>query len=229
MLTRLRSAIVTGRQDGGPVLPALLVVMMAVMFAGHPLAAMGFLWPITALVVVTLFLITLLCWHDRVALVVSMAALVARAITAVMEMFDVTYITEVMNVAAAILAMGALAWVISGVVFGPGRMTIYRVNGAVLLYLAIAAIFSWLYRLVAIFVPGSFSGIEFRLGDAATGYHYTYFSLTTLTTLGFGDIVPVSPIARSLATMEAVIGQLYIAIILGRILTIYSAHRKEDS
>jgi len=228
MLTRLHRAILTGRRERDPVLPALLAVMMAVMFVGHPLAAMGFLVPITLLMVVALFLIILLCWHDRVALAVSLAALIARAITGVMELFDVTYATEVTNAFAAILAMGSLAWVISGVVFGPGRMTIYRVNGSVLLYLAIAAIFSWLYRLVAIFVPGSFSGMEFRLGDLATGYHYTYFSLTTLTTLGFGDIVPVSPLARSLTTMEAVTGQLYIAIILGRILSLYSDHRRDD-
>jgi len=53
-----------------------------------------------------------------------------------------------------------------------------------------------------------------------------YFSLTTLTTTGFGDIVPVHAIARSLATLEAVIGQLYPATLLARLVTLEAQNRR---
>jgi hypothetical protein len=50
--------------------------------------------------------------------------------------------------------------------------------------------------------------------------HRLYFSLTTLTTTGYGDIVPVDPFARSLANLEAVIGPFYLAITVARLVTL---------
>jgi hypothetical protein len=47
-----------------------------------------------------------------------------------------------------------------------------------------------------------------------------YFSFTTLTTLGYGDILPVSPVARSLATSEALFGQLYPAVMIARLISL---------
>ena len=47
-----------------------------------------------------------------------------------------------------------------------------------------------------------------------------YFSMTTLTTLGYGDILPVKPVARSLATLEGLIGQLYPAVLIGRLVSL---------
>lgn len=53
-----------------------------------------------------------------------------------------------------------------------------------------------------------------------------YFSLTTLTSTGYGDILPVHPAARSLANLEAVIGQLYLAILLARLVSQHSSNVK---
>ena len=53
-----------------------------------------------------------------------------------------------------------------------------------------------------------------------------YFSLTTLTTTGYGDIVPVDPFARSLANLEAVIGPFYLAITVARLVTLELADRR---
>ena len=57
--------------------------------------------------------------------------------------------------------------------------------------------------------------------------YFTYFSFVTLTTVGYGDTVPVDPIARSLATLEATLGQLFPAIILARLVSIEVAERDE--
>src|SRR5262249_43270554 len=110
-----------------------------------------------------------------------------------------------------------------------GRITSHRVRGAVVLYLTIAMAFAWLYRLIAELVPGAFSGLEFHPGGVFAINSYNYFSLTALTTLGFGDIAPVNPVPRSLTTLEAVIGQLSPAIILARLLTFYSEGKKQGA
>jgi hypothetical protein len=54
-----------------------------------------------------------------------------------------------------------------------------------------------------------------------------YFSFATLTTLGYGDIVPVSAIARTLATLEAITGQLYLAVLVARLVGLHIAESLE--
>jgi hypothetical protein len=61
--------------------------------------------------------------------------------------------------------------------------------------------------------------------DAALASNLIYFSFATLTTTGYGDVFPVHPIARSLCNLEAVIGQLYPATLLARLVTLEMAHR----
>ena len=50
-----------------------------------------------------------------------------------------------------------------------------------------------------------------------------YFSFSTMTTAGYGDIVPIHPLARSMANAEAIVGQLYIVLLIGRLLTLHLA------
>ena len=61
-----------------------------------------------------------------------------------------------------------------------------------------------------------------RLGKEPAGVEF-YYSLVTMTTLGYGDIVPVTPAARSLTTLEAVVGQLYLAVLVARLVGLHVA------
>ena len=124
---------------------------------------------------------------------------------------------------------GVLAWasvcaVVVSAVFGPGRITHYRIQGAIVLYLAFASMFAELYRPVDFVAPRAFSGMSGGT-EATSVAAMTYFSLTTLTSTGFGDIVPVHPWARSLANFEAVVGQLYPATVVARLITLELADR----
>jgi hypothetical protein len=97
------------------------------------------------------------------------------------------------------------------------------VNGAFCGYLLIALAFGHLYCLTEAFRPGSFLITQEQLGPLPTDEDrrhslLTYFSLLTLTTVGYGDIIPRSPPARSLAWMEAVIGQFYVAVIIAQLI-----------
>jgi hypothetical protein len=95
--------------------------------------------------------------------------------------------------------------------------------------LAIAIIFAWIYRLIAFVVPAGFSGLKFAAGQHGALSPFLYYSLTSLTTLGLGDITPVNAFARSLTVLEALLGQLFPAVVLARILTLYTddKHRED--
>ena len=112
-----------------------------------------------------------------------------------------------------------LIWVVTRAVFGPGRITYHRVIGAILLYLTIGIVFVALYTLVGALAPGSFTGIKVH-DRVSLPPDLVYFSFVTLTTLGYGDIVPVHPFARSLSNLEAILGQLYPATLLARMVSL---------
>jgi Ion channel len=118
-----------------------------------------------------------------------------------------------------------LASVVGQAVFGHGRVTFHRIQGAIAFYLLIAVIFAYFYLLLVTPVPNAFNQ-SIVLNDSFGASRLLYFSFATLTTTGYGDIAPVHPLARSLANLEAVIGQLFPATLLARIVTLELAQRR---
>ncbi len=101
------------------------------------------------------------------------------------------------------------------------EITSDTVWGAMCAYLMIGLICAIAYAWLEEFAPGSFRGIA-GTGSAAT-WEFVYFSMVTMTTLGYGDITPVHEMARSLATLEAVLGQFFVAVLVARIVAIMSS------
>ena len=103
-----------------------------------------------------------------------------------------------------------------------GPTTSHRIMGAVAAYLLIGMIWCVAYYVVAIWIPGAFS-IQ---GSSGSGHieplqsQLFYFSFVTLTSTGFGDITAVHPIARMLAILEGVVGQLFPAILIARLVSL---------
>jgi hypothetical protein len=117
-----------------------------------------------------------------------------------------------------------LAVVVARTVFAGGRVSFHRIVGAVLLYLLIALAFVSLFMLVGLLVPNAFSGLVFEDNEKLAS-NLIYFSFVTLTSTGYGDIYPVHPIARSLCNLETIIGQLYPATLLARLVSLEIAGR----
>ncbi len=104
-------------------------------------------------------------------------------------------------------------------VFQARRITRHQLLGAVVVYLNVALLFVGAYDSLNQIFPGAFT---ISTGAPLQSGELVYFSLTTLTSTGYGDILPVHPLARSLANLEAVAGQLFLAIFLARLVSQHS-------
>ncbi|HEX9328908.1 MAG TPA: ion channel [Reyranella sp.] len=124
-----------------------------------------------------------------------------------------------LQAAAWLLIALVIIWTVARAVFEPGRITYHRVVGAILLYLTIGLVFVALYSLVGAASPNAFNGLTVT-AQVSLPSDLIYFSFTTLTTVGYGDIVPVHPVARSLSNVEAIVGQLYPATLLARLVSL---------
>jgi hypothetical protein len=103
-----------------------------------------------------------------------------------------------------------------------GPVTSQRIQAAVAAYLLLTSAFALGYILISFLIPGAFKFPDNppKIDDPRFGYIFHYFSISTITTLGYGDIVPVHPFSRTLATIEALVGQLYPAILLARLVSL---------
>lgn len=210
-----------------PSLMVLLFVQLGLIFGIAPLLSSGIDIPVRILIALFLGVIFIVVVSSPglwpailavVALLLSAAAIIARQT-------NETDLTDWVGAGGGFLAVATLNWVVAKSVFAPGRINEYRIIGAIVLYLNFIAIFAILFRLIAERVPGSFSGMPAHFTPTTSVGDLIYFSATTITTAGYGDITPVNPWARSLSNLEAITGQLYPAIILARVITLYTPKR----
>jgi 4-amino-4-deoxy-L-arabinose transferase-like glycosyltransferase len=133
----------------------------------------------------------------------------------------------VLRVASLMLFLGVVTGAVLYKVLRKGRVTAHRVGGAIAVYLMLGLLWASAYSLVFIHDPESFDlGRPIEATDElseiqtqGTG-RLVYFSFVTMTTLGYGDVTPRSEIAGSLAILQALTGQIYLAVILARIVSL---------
>jgi hypothetical protein len=118
---------------------------------------------------------------------------------------------------ASLVCYGLITLLVLAQVFRAGPVTAHRIQGAIAVYLLLGLSWAATYELLSLVRPGAFAGSGME-GD--TSRSWTYYSFVTLTTVGYGDITPVHPLARSLAVFEALTGQLYPAILLARLVSL---------
>jgi len=97
-------------------------------------------------------------------------------------------------------------------------------------YLMLGLMWTMAYWLVDQLTPGGAFSFNTNAGTRSmNGFTGFYFSFITLSTVGYGDITPVSRIARWLAAMEAMTGLLYVAVLIARLVSLYSSPKSDDS
>jgi len=102
-----------------------------------------------------------------------------------------------------------------------------RLVGAICVYLLLGLIWAVAYTMLEMISPGSFGGFT-PLQGRGWDSEWLYFSFVTMTTLGYGDILPVSATARALAYMQAVFGQLYVAILVAGLVSALISSRQSS-
>jgi hypothetical protein len=109
-------------------------------------------------------------------------------------------------------------------VFGPGEINHHRIAGAVFIYLNVALLFALAFAGLRLIAPDALAGLSPDIPNRISDM--VHFSFATLTTIGDGPIVPQTPFARSLADLEAIIGHLFPAILLSRLVGLHLSHSK---
>jgi hypothetical protein len=120
------------------------------------------------------------------------------------------------RVSTGLLAILMITVVLLWQVFRSGPVTAMRVQGAIAAYLCLGYGWAHAYHLVSLSIPGAFNSVGSDVSAVSTWVNYSFGMLTTI---GYAGIVPVLPIAHTLCTGEAVMGQLYLAVLVARLVS----------
>ena len=121
---------------------------------------------------------------------------------------------------------GFFAVVILGYALGAGKVTADRIYAAICVYLLLGYAFAFAYSLIEEIWPGSVATVSVVAPDDLVSrvMQMRYFSFVTLATVGYGDIVPHTQMARTIALLEAMLGQFYLVALIGRLVGLHIVH-----
>ena len=201
-------------------LQIVLIFVVTPLMEMHALGHWALQTSLIALAAVSVFVVA----RGGMARLLILAALAAMLLLPAGElMLGMADPLRLPRTAAGLLFVGTLTWVVAGVVFAGGQVSLHRIQGAIVVYLNLALGFAVIFDSLPVLIAKPFAGT----GAAGEFGSMLYFSLTTLTTTGFGDVVPLHPIARSLANLESMVGQLFPATLLASLVGQHLMHRGE--
>lgn len=207
---------------------AAILTAALVLFVFEPVLAgeRGIPWGLSAVSLLLLVGSLRAVWEDRaffrVVVVLGAGYWVCEALEPLAP--------DALPIATDVFGLAFLGATIGGIlsdIFRRTEITADTVFGASAVYLLIGLWFARGFMLIAHVEPGAFAvsdalDVELQQDDFRSSGLLYYFSLITLTTVGYGDIAPVSPVARNLAAVEAVIAQLFIAAVIARLVGLYT-------
>jgi Ion channel len=204
-----------------PLLTVLTLLLLILLFIAAPLEAAGIVAfeGFGFVVALGMFGCALIISASPIAFTALLVAFCMNAAAAILRIRAHSILDIYLVAGAWFILAATLGWVVAHAVFAPGRVNYHRVVGAVLLYLLIGLLFVSLFVFVGVLVPKSFAGVAVEDSDTLAS-NLIYFSFVTLTSTGYGDIAPLHPVARSLCNLETIIGQLYPATLLARLVTL---------
>jgi len=197
----------------------LLIGLLAILFAGpifyeltgQPMALVSQIAFSATLIIGIWTLI-----ENRTWFIVGIVLVVADLILTAVHIATGSLLAETLTLLLEMSFCGlSLVVALKYVLFGKD-MDLNRIVGAICVYMLLGVLFGLMNMLVYRFIPGSFNGID-ASESSMQGFTLIYYSFVTLTTLGYGDITPESPIARALAYLAAIAGQFYIAVLVAMV------------
>ena len=186
--------------------------------AGHLVFGIGF-----GLVLVSGIVATA---RNPILLGVFVCIAVASAVVHWLRYANPTPTLQLLDLTGSMVSAGLLSGVVLAQVFREGEVTTHRIQGAVAVYLLLAMTWSFAYALVATIDPSAFQETGVPPASEIDNHRYMYFSFVTLTTLGLGDILPMSPVARLLVILESIIGALFPVVLIARLVSLELYYRQ---
>jgi len=189
----------------------------------------GILWESKFIVRTGFFLVTLIA--IRSSSLSNFGKLVGYAIASAIMLLAIVMIRSEMptlNLIYTILVAGYMIYIITLVIrqiFASHTITVYQIGGGVAAYILLGHIWASMYLALFIIQPDSFQYGGATIQNAEALKQLSYFSFVTLTTIGYGDITAIGPVARILVMIEGLLGQLFPAIFIAKLVS----HQIEDS
>ena len=137
----------------------------------------------------------------------------------------------VLSYSFSILFLILLAKQVIKRIFKDGPMNFYRIQGSIIIFLIIGVVYAMLYAVLEAIHPGSLAVAGAPEENSSGFSQVLYFSFVTMTTMGIGDMIPVSPFAKSLVVFQGIVGLLYPVIMIARLVSLevtHSAHLKRQ-
>ncbi|MBX3028271.1 two pore domain potassium channel family protein [bacterium] len=209
-------------------LTAMLIFLVINVVVVYPLSAAGIAGHVVFGIIFGLLLVSGIAATARntaVLVVFTVIAIIGVAIHWV-RYVDPTPALQLADLAASLVSSAMLSGILLVQVFREGEVTSARVQGAVAIYLLLAMTWAFAYALVATLDPSAFQETTTVPANEIDTHRYLYFSFVTLTTLGLGDILPMSPLARLLVILESTIGQLFPVILIARLVSLELYYRQ---
>jgi hypothetical protein len=206
---------------------ALLILLVLTAFVLTPLLSARLVAPIFLDVAFSLILLSG-AFNLSSKTSVRLLALVIASLPSAFRWLEGTVFGKAFVATDLLISVAALTFfavlIFAGFVV-KSRISAHRIAGAVTVYLMLGVVWARLYEVVELLSPGAF---RTREGEAINPANLTYFSFVTLATTGYGDISPIHIVARNLAVLEAVTGQLFLVILISRLVAEGSGKSEKD-
>jgi len=211
-------------------LTALLLLLALNLLVLSPASRLGaIVRPMTSISLILLLLSGIMTMRTHgLFRILAVGFLCLTIVVRIIDLFlDLPWLL-VTNLALTSVCYALILCIVARMVVREGPITGHRIQGAIALYLIIAALFTVLYALLETVSPGSFRFPDYwQHGRSELNDVFAYFSFVTMTTVGYGDVTAVHPLARSLVMFEALVGQLYPAILIARLVTLYKGPKSK--
>ena len=203
-----------------------LLISLVLLLLLHPIFADVFIGRVIQNIALSVVLLSAVYSVSRKKQVFAIAVLLSLPVFAgtwLAYFLDNVYLTLV-TWSFAIVFLALIGSIVLSDVLKSEKVTTDTIHASICVYLLIGVTWALLYSVMEGIRPESFL-IEHSLVTSVIEYipHFLYYSFVTLTTLGYGDITPLTPLAKTLSYMEAVTGQIYIAVLIARLVGVHIA------
>ncbi|MFZ5999606.1 MAG: potassium channel family protein [Bacteroidota bacterium] len=207
---------------------ALLIYLSLSLFLWLPLSGDGWFEFLIRDVLFTLVVLSgifavLTKWKQQLLFILM--GVIAMAVRVSWQLFNLEWL-GIASVLTMLTFLSLLGWLVLRHIFKEGPVNFYRVQGSIVVYLIVGIVWAYLYDLIHQVDPLAFESAKSIHATEESLSQFVYFSFVTQTTLGYGDMVPVNPIAKSLVIFQGMFGMLYPVIMIARLVAMELEHSR---